>query len=95
MNEFQSTQSDKQNLSFSTIQGVLSLLPDSRCPKQMKTGSIGISRFEKSRKLDRKYIGSSFKANFAGFSVPKLGENSIHTVPQSFQGPNEQKLDRK
>ena len=30
MNEFQSTQSDKQNLSFSTIQSVLSLLPDSR-----------------------------------------------------------------
>ena len=38
-------------LSFSTIQGVLSLLPDSRCPKQTKTGSMGIKRIKKSKNL--------------------------------------------
>ena len=56
MNEFQSTQSDKQNLSFSTIQSVLSLLPDSRCPNPTKNWvqtsqghHTGVSGFRKAK----------------------------------------------
>ena len=76
MNEFQSTQSDQQNLSFSTIQGVLSLLPDFRCPNLAKTGfklvrttvvrpthrAFGHSQ-NKQKKLDRKWTGSRFESN--------------------------------
>ena len=60
MNEFQSTQSDKQNLSFSTIQGVLSLLPDSRCPNLAKTG------FKLVRATTQAFPGSEKQKNLTG-----------------------------